>query len=161
MKYIVLVLAISILVGCNQQSDNSQLLRERIDSLQSRVDNAYSPGLGEFMSGIQTHHAKLWFAGSSANWELADFEMHEIDEALEDIEKFNSHRPEVKAIGMIEPAIDSVTYAIKQRDLAEFKNSYTILTNSCNNCHRATGHGYNVIITPSISPTSNQNFKPL
>lgn len=25
-------------------------------------------GLGEFMSGIQVHHAKLYFAGSAGNW---------------------------------------------------------------------------------------------
>ena len=35
------------------------------------------PGFEEFMSNIQAHHAKLWFAGQNHNWKLADFEIHE------------------------------------------------------------------------------------
>ena len=38
----------------------------------------YRPGLGEIMSGIQTHHAKLWFAGINENWKLADYEVKEL-----------------------------------------------------------------------------------
>ena len=39
------------------------------------------------MSGIQVHHEKLWFAGTAKNWRLADFEIHEIMEAVDDIAK--------------------------------------------------------------------------
>ena len=94
------------------------------------------------MSGIQMHHAKLWFAGQNENWPLADFEIHEILEALEDIQKFCVDRPESKSIGMINPAIDSISYAIQQKNLQLFKNSFTLLTNTCNNCHKATEHGF-------------------
>ena len=49
---------------------------------------AYTPGLGEFMSGIQVHHEKLWFAGKAGNWQLADFETGEIRETIDDIQKY-------------------------------------------------------------------------
>ena len=44
--------------------------------------DASAPGLGEIMSGIQIHAAKLYFAGHAGNWPLVEFEMGEIDEAM-------------------------------------------------------------------------------
>src|SRR3954462_14660441 len=34
----------------------------------------FTPGLGEYMTTIQLHAGKLWFAAKAANWELADYE---------------------------------------------------------------------------------------
>lgn len=73
-----------IMIACNQSGD-SQQLQAKIDSLQARLDDTYKPGLGEFMMGIQEHHAKLWFAGINKNWQLANFEVHEIGETLDDV----------------------------------------------------------------------------
>jgi hypothetical protein len=64
------------------------------------------------MSGIQVHHAKLWFAGDARNWKLA-----------------------------------------------EFKSAFILLTNTCNNCHRATKHEFNVIRVPQTPPFTNQVFE--
>jgi hypothetical protein len=111
------------------------------------------------MTGIQLHHAKLWFAGQNQNWPLADFEIHEIQESLDDIGEFCSDRPEVKSIGMIKAPIDSVTSAIQQKNLQLFKSSFSLLTNTCNNCHKATDHGFNVVIIPTNPPVSNQDFR--
>ncbi len=148
-----------IIMGCNQQSNSTSQMQSKIDSLQDQLNKTYKPGLGEFMTGIQLHHAKLWFAGQNQNWPLADFEIHEIGEALDDINVFCTDRPEVKSIGMLRPAIDSVTNAIQQRNLQLFKNSFSVLTNTCNNCHKATDHGFNVVIIPASPPVSNQDFK--
>ncbi|HEV8284278.1 MAG TPA: hypothetical protein VGQ09_08205 [Chitinophagaceae bacterium] len=160
MKYLIFIITLTILVSCNsQQPDREKQLTTRIDSLEDKLNNSYSPGFGEFMSSIQMHHAKLWFAGINNNWKLADFEIHEIQEALEDIQKFNTDRPESKVIGMINPAIDSVSNAIKRQNEQLFKNSYSFLTNTCNNCHKATEHEFNMVTVPSVSPVSNQDFK--
>jgi hypothetical protein len=148
-----------VIVSCNQQSENASQMQSRIDSLQEQLDKTYKPGLGEFMTGIQLHHAKLWFAGQNQNWPLADFEIHEIQESLDDINVFCTDRPEVKSIGMLKPAIDSVTTAIQQKSLQLFKNSFSVLTNTCNNCHKATDHAFNVVMIPSNPPVSNQDFK--
>ena len=146
--------------ACNQQSGKTEQLKAKVDSLQNKLDNAYKPGFGEFMSSIQVHHAKLWFAGTNNNWELADFEVHEIQESLDDIRQFNTDRPEVKSIGMILPSIDSMNNAIKLKDQQLFKSSFIFLTNTCNNCHKATEHTFNIITIPSNPPVSNQSFKP-
>ena len=145
-----------MLLSCNQHANNN--LQTKIDSLQSVIDKSYKPGLGEFMSNIQVHHAKLWFAGQNRNWQLADFEINEIKEALQGIKDYCSDRPEVRSIGLIEPAIDSVSASIGKEDPVLFKDAFIQLTNSCNNCHKQTAHGFNVIQIPDTPPFSNQKF---
>ena len=154
------LLAFFIVPACNGKADKTQHLQNQIDSLEKKFENGYRPGLGEFMSSIQLHHAKLWFAGVNKNWKLADFEIQEIQESVEAIQEFNNDRPEVKEIGMIKPSIDSVSKAIKEHNVQSFKNSYFFLTNTCNNCHRATEHSFNVVTIPSAPPVVNQDFKP-
>jgi len=148
-------------IACNQPNRSRQEMQAKTDSVQKQINETYKPGFGEFMTGIQLHHAKLWFAGENQNWPLADFEMHEIQEDLGDIQKFCRDRPEVKSIGMINPAMDSVDNAIQQKDLHLFKSSFILLTNTCNNCHKATEHGFNIVTVPTGLPVVNQDFKPL
>jgi hypothetical protein len=42
-----------------------------------------APGLGEYMTTIQLHAGKLWFAAKAANWELAEYELDELKETME------------------------------------------------------------------------------
>ena len=160
MKIISLLAIAVLLVCCKSRNDDAEKLRITVDSLQKQLSETYKPGLGEFMLGFQLHHAKLWFAGQNQNWPLANFEVNEMKESLEDIQKFCSDRPEVKAIGMIVPAIDSVNSAIQQKNISSFNNSFSLLTNTCNNCHKATAHGFNVVTIPTGLPVVNQDFKP-
>ena len=149
----------ALILSCNSNQGKYRKLQTKIDSLQKELAETYKPGFGEFMSGIQIHHAKLWFAGQNQNWALADFEVHEIQESLDDIQKFCTDRPETKAITMINPAIDSISNAIAQKDPGRFKSSFVLLTNTCNSCHKATEHGFNVVTIPTNLPVVNQDFK--
>ena len=146
------------LFSCNQPTDNTTVLQNRIDSLEKKLANTYKPGIGEFMSGIQAHHIKLWFAGQNQNWKLADFEVSEITGTIEDIKNYRAEQKESKLIGMITPALDSINNAIQQKNPALFKSSYLLLTNTCNNCHIATNFEFNVIKIPETQPFSNQDF---
>lgn len=153
------ICALLFLLSCNKKSNNNQQLQARVDSLEKKLANSYKPGLGEFMSGIQVHHAKLWFAGQNENWQLADFEIHEIMEALDDIKSFNTDRPEIKSLQMIYAPLDSLNKSVQQKNLSTFKSNFILLTTTCNNCHRDTDHGFNVIKVPDTPPFSNQDFK--
>jgi hypothetical protein len=62
---------------------------------------------------------------------------------------------------MLNPALDSVNNAIQQRSTTLFKTSFTLLTKTCNNCHRATDFEFNVVTIPGTPPFSNQDFKLL
>src|SRR5690349_7090930 len=100
MKRIFFLILILVFFGCNQPADNTKVLQDRLDSLEHKLADTYKPGFGEFMSGIQVHHNKLWFAGKNQNWKLADFEVHEIIEAIDDIQKYQTERKESQMIKM-------------------------------------------------------------
>ena len=119
----------------------------------------YAPGLGEIMGGIQTHHAKLWFAALNNNWKLSEYEIDEIKERFEQAAEIETSRPEAKMIPMIYPAIDSVATAIKQRNIQAFTSGFQLLTNSCNSCHTANHFEFNIITIPTAPPVTNQDFK--
>lgn len=142
-----------------RQPGNNLLLQQKVDSLQQQLAKTYKPGFGEFMSGIQIHHAKLWFAGKNQNWKLADFEIKEIEEALAGIQQYCVDRPESKSIGMMDGAIDSLNKAIEQKNVVQFNSGYLLFTATCNECHRSTAHEFNVITIPANPPFTNQDFK--
>jgi len=147
------------LIACNQSPAKIETLQKHIDSLEKEVAKSYRPGFGEFMSGIQVHHAKLYYAGLNKNWELADFEIKEIEEAIEGIKQYCQNRPETKSIGMIDAPVDSIASAIQQMNASQFTKGYALLTNTCNSCHQVTNHAFNVIVVPASPPFSNQDFK--
>lgn len=155
---ILLLLAFGLL-SCSKKSDSNAEFKSKIGELQTQLDNSYKPGLGEFMSGIQVHHAKLYFAGTNENWDLADFEIHEIMESLENIPKYCADREEVKDIHIIDSAIDSVSDAIRMKDIVMFKRTYSLLTNTCNDCHKVTNHGFIVMKILDSPMFSNQDFR--
>lgn len=158
-KIIPIILLLFIIASCNQQVDKTNVLQTRIDSLENKLSETYKPGFGEFMGNIQIHHAKLWFAGVNENWKLADFEMNEIKENLEEIQLYCADRTETKSIGMINAAMDSLNNAILKKNKEMFQRNYSNLTNTCNSCHQVTNHEYNVIIIPKTPPFSNQDFR--
>jgi hypothetical protein len=160
MKYTIILVLFCIIAACSQPADTTQKLQAKIDNLQHKLDKAYHPGFGDFMAGIQVHHAKLWFAGQAQNWKLADFEINEIKEALDGIKEYCTGHPETKSITMLDPVIDTMTNAINSKNPGRFKNGFTLLTATCNNCHRATSHEFNVIKIPDNAPFSNQEFRP-
>jgi hypothetical protein len=160
MKYLPFVFLVFYLISCNQQQESERIvLQNQIDSLRSRLDSSYSPGLGEFMLSIQMHHAKIWFAGKNGNWDLANFEIDEIRETIGDINKYCTDRPEISSLPMIDQPLDSLKLAITKKNTEAFKSSFILFTNTCNNCHKVTKHGFNVIKIPDIPPVPNQLFE--
>ncbi|HEY5124173.1 MAG TPA: hypothetical protein VIK14_10605 [Ignavibacteria bacterium] len=155
-KLIFLITTLFLFSSCGKQEER---LKARIDSLEQKIVNNYKPGFGEFMSNIQVHHAKLWFAGLNQNWELADFEVQEIKETLEAIKKHQQERKESQMVVMINPVLDSIDMSIKKKDVKLFTAGFNSLTNTCNNCHRLVNYGFNDVKIPDSPPFSNQIFK--
>ncbi|MBP8033881.1 MAG: hypothetical protein KAZ71_04735 [Bacteroidia bacterium] len=155
---LIIILSSMGFIACTHQSENTGQLKLQIKQLEQKLEESYRPGFGEFMSGIQVHHNKLYFAGQNQNWKLADFEIQEIKESLNDISEYCKDREESKSIGMIYPALDSLNYSISKKSLVLFKSSFNALTNTCNSCHQATNFGFNVVKIPETMPFSNQDF---
>lgn len=124
----------------------------------------YVPGLVEFMMTVQTHHAKLWLAGSARNWELADYQADELKELLEEIAKRVPKYRDVPVGQMIETTtmapLGEIEAAIKARDSGRFAAAYDRLTAACNACHAAANRGFIVVQRPTASSFPNQSFAP-
>jgi hypothetical protein len=158
MKTITLLASIVLIIfaGCGESSNDK--LQNKITMLEQKIDSTYKPGFAEFMTNIQIHHAKLWFAGQAGNWKLADFELKEIEENIDNLKKFRSDRKETQMVIMINPQLDSVNLSIEQKNPALFKTSFTSLTHKCNTCHMLVNYGFNKVKIPDTPPFSNQEF---
>ena len=125
---------------------------------------AYAPGLGEFMIQTQVRHHKLWLAGSAANWELADYEIDELKEGLEDLTKLLPVYKDIQVGRMVASImtapIAAVETAIKGRDRGKFNAAFDKLSGACNDCHAASNRGFIVIQRPGPGQFSNQSFAP-
>lgn len=150
-------IALFLLAACNQKEATKKSDADIEIQIQDLKDK-YRPGFGEYMIGIQLHHSKLWFAGINNNWKLADYEIGEIKESFQSIKEVETDRPEVKDVGMIAPALDSLSSAITNKDEKSFRKNFEILTATCNNCHTNNKFEFNVIVTPTAPPVTNQDF---
>ena len=123
----------------------------------AQAQEAYEPGLGEIMALQQMRHIKLWFAGSAGNWPLADYEIGELKEGFDDVDKRLGGDTIEKAVGTPIAALEK---AIEGKDRAAFTSGYDKLTAGCNSCHHTLDHAFIVIQRPASLPYSNQSFAP-
>ena len=123
----------------------------------------YVPGIEQFMNVIQTEHAKLWFAASARNWELAAYQLGEIKEIMSDVEDLYPKFKDLPLGKMLDDVITGpiveTEKALDAKDFAKFSAGYGKLTEACNACHQATGNGFIVIQRPSGQAFPNQDFR--
>jgi hypothetical protein len=131
---------------------------------QQPAPSTYKPELIEFMVFTQIRHAKLWLAGNAGNWELADYEVDELKEGLENAAKYVPDYKGIPVGKMIEsvaiPSIEEVEKAVKAKDRAKFTAAYDKLTSACNTCHQSANRPFIVIQRPTGSAFPNQSFSP-
>ena len=160
MKSIFLSICIVVFFySCHRNDSKINQLENEVKALEQKLNDAYKPGFGMLMSTIQQHHSKLWFAVENENWELAEFEIHEIKETFDDIKKYQKGKKETEMTAIINPFLDSIKKTIEEKDFNQFKNNYRLLTNTCNACHIANEHKYIEIKIPDFQPYANQIFK--
>ena len=126
---------------------------------------SYAPGLGEIMTFTQMRHAKLWLAGSAGNWELAAYELSELEEGFHDAVEFGSADDPSVPVAKLVPAMTNgplaaLRAAIEKKNSRAFTGAFDSLTAGCNACHQATQHGFNVITRPKGNAFLNQDFAP-
>jgi hypothetical protein len=114
-------------------------------------------GLGEIMTLQQLRHIKLWFAGRAGNWPLADYEIGELNEGFEDVDKLLGGETVDKMVGAPMKALQK---AIDDKNRSGFVTAFDGLSAGCNNCHHTLDHGFIAIKRPTSLPYSNQSFTP-
>ena len=128
------------------------------DAAKQDAPDAEAPdfhGLGEIMALQQMRHIKLWFAGSAANWPLADYEIGELKEGFDDATKLLGGDVVRQHVGEPMTALET---SIDSKDGVAFAAAFDELSGGCNACHRTLDHGFIVIQRPQLLPYSNQNF---
>ena len=120
---------------------------------------SYLPGLGNIMEAIQWRHIKLAYAGKSANWELARYELGQMQESLSDAARLYQGIP-IEKVNMIEQPLMALSDAIKSKDGPRFTRAFANLTGACNSCHAAAEVSFITIQVPTASPFSDQSFSP-
>jgi hypothetical protein len=153
-----------LVTGCGsaEESKIQGKLSDHDAFLEQLPTRFYEPGMGDLMHSLQLRHAKLWYAGKAANWELAAFEMHEIEETLERTARWHAEEEEV-AVG---PAIKvhmgagirALEQSLAKQDPADFEVGYDRFTSGCNSCHAALKHGFITIKRPTTEPVPNQEW---
>jgi hypothetical protein len=167
MRKILMGLATIFLAGCAQQqnTNSTAALEAKVANLEKTVDDL-KPGLGEIMGVIQQHHAKLYYAGTKANWPLAGYELDEIQESLDDAMKYYPRFKDVTVPltdlipTMTKASLAQVRASIEQKNEKSFVQAFGALSGSCSNCHEAANHPFVKIQAPSEAMFSNQKFTP-
>jgi hypothetical protein len=137
------------------------LLRQSQANLATAKELA--PGLGEYMTTIQLHAAKLWFAAKVANWELAAYELHELEETMEAVTKLNVEKNGVKISSVMDAVLKTqivqLEKSIKAKNQSDFHKSYDETLSACNGCHTESGHRFIQIVRPTAPPVTNQKWE--
>jgi hypothetical protein len=135
-----------------------QALNRKLDSLRILM-----PGLGEYMTTIQLHAAKLWFAARASNWGLAGYELNKLGETMETVEKLNIFKDSVNVSSAIQSVrlsqLPILKLAITRKNPRSFTTAYDETLSACNGCHRVAGYGFIHIVTPTSEPVTNQQWK--
>jgi hypothetical protein len=122
------------------------------------------PGLGEYMTTIQLHAAKLSFAAGASNWALATYELDELKETFDGLDGLHIVKNGVQLSGVIESLensqLASLRSAIVARNRNAFSEAYGETLAACNGCHRPAGYPFIVIRPPRSEPVSNQVWTP-
>jgi len=121
-----------------------------------------APGLGEYMTTIQLHAGKLWFAAEAANWELAQYELDELKETMEAAKALNAEKNGVKISNVLDSVLQTqvaqLAESVKRKSSGEFQKSYDETLSACNGCHTEAGYKFIHIVRPSASPVTNQKW---
>ena len=122
-----------------------------------------APGLGEYMSTIQLHAGKLWFAAKVSNWDLAQYELDELKETIEAAKALNAEKNGVKISSVLDSVLQTqvaeLDKSIKSKSPTEFQKSYDETLSACNGCHTEAGYKFIHIVRPTAPPVTNQKWE--
>jgi hypothetical protein len=125
----------------------------------------YRPGLGDLMTmTVQPRHIRILLAGHEQNWVLAQYELHELQEAFDRAVRVWPRYKGLPLRGMVDAIakgpMDEIAKAIDAKDEVAFDAGYEKLTEGCNACHQAANVGHVVIKVPTSSNFPDQDFRP-
>lgn len=141
------------------------------DELEARIKalEAVIPDQAHIMADVGDHFANLWFAGTAANWPLADFYLNETKSHLKwavrriPIRKDNKGQ-EINLTAILEAFENSQLAQLKRtidgKDEPAFEKVYRESLTMCYSCHKATDKPYLRPRVPAEPASPIINFDP-
>ncbi len=160
-----LLIVTLIIVVCLRIAAHRQVLAEAAAPAgSSAAQPDYHPSFGDLMTmAVQPRHIKLGLAGSAGNWTYASYELSELRNAFariaRTIPRYNGADTPALFTAMTDEPLTSVSNAIKDHDMREFRRAYGQLTTACNACHISQRHAFVVIRVPTAYPYEDQNLR--
>ena len=166
-----------LLSGCGSGGDAEAqreiaTLRAQLEAMQAKQtelqgSEAPKTELGQQMLLLQIRQARLWAAGEDENWLLAQFQLAELNEALDDVVEQNGDhaalQPQKLSVvlpAIMKPAVSQLRTAINDGSRSEFERAYDGLSDACSSCHKAADHGFLVIQRPRTPVLDNLRSTP-
>jgi hypothetical protein len=103
---------------------------------------------GSLMFEVGQRYELLGRAASAKRWELAAFELHELEETFEELPAAKQpDNPDHVDLRGLEEAFENthppkLRSALKAKDGSAFSKAFKDTAGTCNACHDATGHGF-------------------
>jgi cytochrome c556 len=157
MKSLTIVLIACAAIGCARDSEDPRTSK-RIQELESKVAalsvTQTKPDLGETMHHVHIRHQRLAVAIDEGSWDLAEYLLDEIGDALADA---GAAHPKARKLDDVPQSVrmflkaptERLDAAIKQKDAVASAAALDELSAGCNGCHAAAGIGFNVIRRPA------------
>lgn len=137
-------------------------LYSKIQSLETEINDLNKPDLYVLMNQMQEQVHKLSYSVDYENADLADFYIHELEEAINTITdaniEYHGHPVGQLTQNMLLPAVELLEDALDARDWMQVREKVGIVVQSCNNCHVSTGYSSIIILEKAESNPYNQNF---
>jgi hypothetical protein len=151
---------VSILAGEIRTLRDDEM--RRTGTNEAALDAKSPPGLGEFMTTMQLHMGKLWFAGRANNWDLARYELDELRETMDAAQNLHSTKNGVdisKVLAAVaQSQISQLATSIEKKNQSHFTHAYDEALSACNGCHEESRHRFIKITRPTAPPVTNQKW---
>lgn len=158
-----IVLFVGALAGVYALHRENQALHAEVERL-SHLVSERPIELSTFMATYERFLTKLALAGQAQNWPLAEFYHEELEETAEQLEKLNITDDGIPVSTMMRPnliePLEAVKKAIEAQDPKAFEQSFKVVVQSCNTCHKAAGKPYIQFRMPESTHPPQQVFTP-
>jgi hypothetical protein len=158
--------------ACDKNTDApeaSAVAAEEADSEQVSAEPAgdephHDVHLGAAMNELGERFASIWFAGKAGNAGMVDYQAHEIEELVEELEPAAPVEKGIEVVPRLEADVleplEELERAVEDSDSKAFEASYRQIMGNCNACHANTDHAFIQVGLPEYNPYSNLEMKP-
>ncbi|MDZ7778544.1 MAG: hypothetical protein U5R14_01225 [Gemmatimonadota bacterium] len=154
----------ALVVGACAEPAGDRVDTAAVEARLAAIEERFTPGLHTLMGEVGERHAALWFAGDAENWSLADYQLHELEELIEDIETLHPVYDEIPVAELLDettaPALAELEATVDGSDRDGFVRAFDQLTQACNSCHIASEREALRIVRPTAPPMTNLEFDP-